>query len=81
MSAWLGRCRAEGRRVVEIGSGHDRDWQRDAEQTQAQMRRGVDVLYQAVSRDGDTEKGFSLSAFGHRFLQEAHEGCVKVTKG
>jgi hypothetical protein len=45
------------------------------------MRRGVDVLYQAVSRDGDTEKGFSLSAFGHRFLQEAHEGCVKVTKG
>lgn len=29
----------------------------------------------------DTGKGFSPSAFGDRFLQEAHEGCVKVTKG
>lgn len=60
------------------------------------VRRGLDNLVLAMAaRQGDKDalaaavvqfmddvgKGFSPSAFGDRFQQEVHEGCVKATKG
>jgi hypothetical protein len=47
--AWLGRLRSEGKSIVEIPERND--WTAAAEATEAAMRSGVDVIYQAVFQD------------------------------
>src|SRR6266850_3269198 len=48
-SAWLGKFRSEGRRIIEIDSpSGERDWAKDARRSLDAMRAGADVIYQGV---------------------------------
>ena len=51
--AWLQRLREEDREIVETAVSGNADWHRDAERTAAAMRKGAEVIYQAVFVDGD----------------------------
>jgi predicted RecB family nuclease len=48
---WLQRFRDEGRRIVEIETAGERNWERDAVRTLAAMRNGAEVIYQGVFVD------------------------------
>lgn len=54
--AWLERVRSEGKSIVEIPERND--WSAAADATEAAMRSGVDVIYQAVFQD-DSWRGIA----------------------
>ena len=70
-SRYLSSLRAAGRDIVEIDFRRDFDWERAAAETEDAIRRGVDVVYQAVLVDGDW-RGFA------DFVERQVDGSYEV---
>lgn len=68
--AWLERFRQQGLHIVTIGRDGERDWERDAAETVAAMRQGVDVIYQGVFVDDLRPAGGQQEAVGWRGISD-----------
>jgi len=67
---------------IPLWEGHVRSGLENLVITMTAKQGEKDALAAAVVQFmGDVGIGFSPSAFGDRFQQEVHEGCVKATKG
>lgn len=49
--AWLEHLRSDGKQIIEIATGSEPDWPRDAAMTVDAMRSGAEVIYQGVFVD------------------------------
>ena len=74
--AYLERLRDDGLAVTEIEL-EDGDWARAVEETQAALRAGVDVVYQAVLV-GDGWRGVTISRSGRSALTRAMKSSVSA---